>query len=140
MSIQLPPPGQISADGMWSWDGAKWVPRNTAAPAQPVAVTAYVVTRPTNGTAVASLVIGILSWFMCPVLGGLLAVIFGHTARGQIRRTGEGGGGMALAGLILGYASLVVDFGFVFIWILLLGGMTAFLGILGTLPAVSPSP
>ena len=38
----------------------------------------------------------------------ILAIVFGHIARGQIRRTGEGGRGMATAGLILGYAGLVV--------------------------------
>jgi hypothetical protein len=29
-------------------------------------------------------------------------------ARGQIRRTGEGGGGLALAGLIIGYANIAI--------------------------------
>lgn len=49
----------------------------------------------TNSMAVAALI----SAFVVP----LLAVIFGHIARSQIRRTGEQGAGMALAGLILGY-------------------------------------
>ena len=44
------------------------------------------------------------------VLGPLaiLAIVFGHIARGQVRRTGEGGHGMATIGLILGYMVLVV--------------------------------
>jgi hypothetical protein len=44
------------------------------------------------------------------VLGpvAILAIVFGHIARGQVRRTGEGGRGMATAGLILGYMVLVV--------------------------------
>jgi hypothetical protein len=37
--------------------------------------------------------------FVLP-LGGIIA---GHIALGQIKRTGEGGHGMALAGTILGY-------------------------------------
>jgi hypothetical protein len=53
----------------------------------------------TNGFAIASLVLGLLG-------GNLLAVIFGHVARSQIRRTGESGDGLALAGLILGYVEL----------------------------------
>lgn len=61
---------------------------------------------PTNGLAVASLVFGLLGWFLLPVLAPLLAVIFGHMARGQIRNTGEAGGGMAVAGLVLGYLAL----------------------------------
>ena len=77
-------------------------------------VAPYPVAPPSNGTAVASLVIGILSWFLCPIVGGVLAVVLGHVARGQIRRTGEAGGGLALAGLILGYAHLAV-FGLVLI-------------------------
>jgi Domain of unknown function (DUF4190) len=54
---------------------------------------------PTNGFAITALVLGIM--------GGALAIPFGHIARAQIRRTGEHGDGMALAGLILGYVSLV---------------------------------
>lgn len=49
----------------------------------------------TNTFAVLALVFG--------VLGGFLAIPFGHIARSQIRRTREGGAGLALAGLILGY-------------------------------------
>ncbi len=63
---------------------------------------------PVNGMAIASLVCGILGWVMFPLVAPLLAVIFGHVARGQIRRTGEGGGGMALAGLLLGYINLAL--------------------------------
>ncbi|WP_082961715.1 DUF4190 domain-containing protein [Mycobacterium sp. 852002-51152_SCH6134967] len=37
-----------------------------------------------------------------------LAIPLGHIARGQIRRTGEQGGGMALTVLILGYLTVIV--------------------------------
>jgi hypothetical protein len=53
----------------------------------------------TNSFAIVALVLGLI---LPP-----LAVPFGHVARSQIRRTGERGGGMALAGLILGYYSFV---------------------------------
>jgi hypothetical protein len=65
----------------------------------------------TSGSAIASLVFGILSWCMLPFIGAVLAVIFGHVARGEIRRAPPGtieGNGMALAGLILGWAHLVL--------------------------------
>jgi hypothetical protein len=52
----------------------------------------------TNGFAIGALVCGIVPFF-----GGIPAVIFGHVARGQIRRTGERGDGMAVSGLVLGY-------------------------------------
>ncbi len=50
---------------------------------------------PTNTTAIVALILGIVTG-----LGGIIA---GHIALGQIRRTGESGRGMALAGLIIGY-------------------------------------
>jgi hypothetical protein len=56
---------------------------------------------PTNGLAIASLVCGVGTFVIG--LSFIPAIICGHIARGQIRRTGEQGGGLALAGLILGY-------------------------------------
>ncbi|MER7702763.1 DUF1707 and DUF4190 domain-containing protein [Kitasatospora sp. NPDC097605] len=52
--------------------------------------------RPTNGAAVASLVLSLLGL-------GLPAVIAGHVAKDQIRRRNEDGDGMATVGLVLGY-------------------------------------
>lgn len=57
--------------------------------------------RGTNGLALTSLILSILG-------ASLIAVIMGHIARSQIRRTGENGAGMALAGLIIGYVSLAL--------------------------------
>jgi hypothetical protein len=68
----------------------------------------------TNGLAIAALVCGICQvffWF----LTGVPAVVLGHIARRQIRQTGEAGDGMALAGLILGYAGLALTALFVII-------------------------
>jgi hypothetical protein len=58
--------------------------------------------RSTNGLAVASLITG---FFWLGWVGSILAVIFGHIALGQINRSGgrEGGSGLAIAGLVLGY-------------------------------------
>ena len=38
----------------------------------------------------------------------LAAVITGHIALGQIKRTGEKGRGLAIAGLVLGYAGMIL--------------------------------
>ncbi len=62
----------------------------------------------TNTLAVVSLVAGIASFVIVPLIGAVVAVITGHMARSQIRRTGEQGGGLALAGLILGYVHLAL--------------------------------
>jgi len=60
--------------------------------------------------AVISLVAGIGSWVVLPVIGSIVAVVTGHVARKQIRQSAgaQDGEGMALAGLILGYTHLAL--------------------------------
>jgi uncharacterized protein DUF4190 len=132
------PPGQLSDDGKWSWDGTKWVPAQaTQALAQPAAYpSAYppaIVVRaaPTNSLAVVSLISGILSWVLCPVIGGIVAVVSGHSARSQIKTSGEAGGGLAIAGLVLGYISLGLVALALLFWLILLGGL-AVIGAIGS--------
>jgi uncharacterized membrane protein len=60
----------------------------------------------TNGLAVASLACGLAQFVFGP-LPTIPAIVFGHVARHQIRRTGEQGAGMALAGLLLGWAAVI---------------------------------
>ncbi len=60
---------------------------------------------PTNGKAVGAMVCGVLTT-MTMGITGIPAVILGHTARAEIRRTGEGGEGFAMAGLVLGWLSV----------------------------------
>jgi Domain of unknown function (DUF4190)/Domain of unknown function (DUF1707) len=71
--------------------------------AQPVPVQGR--PQPTNGMAVASLVCGLMQVFSLGITA-IPAVILGHMARGQIRRTGERGDGMATAGLVLGWLGI----------------------------------
>lgn len=68
----------------------------------------YAAAPPTNSLAIVSLVAGIVSYMLVPIVGAIAAVVTGHIARSQIRQTGEGGSGLALAGLILGYVHLVL--------------------------------
>jgi hypothetical protein len=61
----------------------------------------YVVAKPTNAMAIASLICslaGLLVLISAPV-----GAILGHIARKQIKQTGEEGDGMALAGIIVGW-------------------------------------
>jgi hypothetical protein len=60
-----------------------------------------------NGLAVASLVCGIGTFFTMGV-AAIPAVVLGHAARRTIRRTGERGDGVALSGLILGWAGIAL--------------------------------
>jgi Domain of unknown function (DUF4190) len=85
----------------------------------------------TNPWAVASLVCGIAQFFVPP--GVILAIVFGHIARRQIRRTGEGGRGLATAGLILGYAGLVIGIALVIAGL----GLALFSGSTATIPRTS---
>ncbi|MGF6147809.1 Uncharacterised protein [Kingella potus] len=64
--------------------------------------------KSTNGFAIASLVCAIIGigWY-APLILGPLAVLFGHIARGQIRREGQDGNGLAIAGLLMGYLQFV---------------------------------
>ena len=64
---------------------------------------------PQKGLAITSLALGILSFVTC-ILTGIPAIICGHIALSRARREPAqyGGPGMALAGLILGYVSLVM--------------------------------
>ena len=70
-------------------------------PAQPVYVQPK---HGTNGMAVASFVLSIL-WLWG--LGSLLGVIFGVIGRRQTNETGQGGSGLATAGMIIGIVGLV---------------------------------
>ncbi|TEU11346.1 MAG: DUF4190 domain-containing protein [Anaerolineales bacterium] len=77
-------------------------------PAPPPAQQIIVTSPPTSGLATASLVFGILGWILLPLLGNVLAVIFGHMAQSEINKSeGQlGGKGSATAGLVLGYLGL----------------------------------
>jgi len=115
------------ADGRLSWD--EFESRSTALLAantyeQIAAVSADLVpvkagsatsypafgVRPrTNQLAIVSLICGIGQIFFS-ILAAIPAVVCGHAARSQIRRTGEEGAGLALAGLVLGYIGLAIPF------------------------------
>jgi hypothetical protein len=60
----------------------------------------------TNGMAIASLVCSLFGW-LC-LIGPILGLIFGFIALGQIKQTGQGGRGMAIAGIIIGAIALVL--------------------------------
>lgn len=55
---------------------------------------------PTNTLAILALALAFACW--------PLALVFGHLARRQIRRTGERGRGLATAGLVIGYLLLAL--------------------------------
>jgi len=90
-------------------------------------------TLPTSPLAIASLVFGIACWVVLPVLGSLGAIICGHMAKREIRDAAGrvGGGGMATAGLVLGYVHLAFAILAAAFVILLFGGFAAALLAIG---------
>ena len=84
-------------------------------PAGPVGIPAHyrgpvypprpVAQPPINSMAVASLVCGIGEFFTLG-LTAIPAIVLGHAARRQIRQTRERGDGMAVAGLVFGWAAV----------------------------------
>ena len=86
----------------------------------------YYQPRATSGLAIASLV--------CAILGlSIPAVICGHMARSRIRETGEGGDGLAVAGLVIGYLGIIV-------WTLFIIGGVAFTVHMGQSVPATPKP
>lgn len=49
-----------------------------------------------------------------------LGIIFGHIGLSQIKRTGEGGRGLAVAGLVLGYLGLALSIALIIVYASLL--------------------
>ncbi len=79
----------------------------------------------TNTLAIVSLASGIGSWFLAPIVGGVVAVVTGHMAKAEIRRTGEQGDSFATIGLVLGYLHLAVVVLLLGLLVLLLLGAAA---------------
>ncbi|AWS42129.1 DUF4190 domain-containing protein [Streptosporangium sp. 'caverna'] len=79
--------------------------------------------RGNNGMAIAALVMGIAGLFACGITS-IVGAVLGHISLSQIKRTGEEGRGMAIAGLVLSYFGIAC-------WVLVLGGLL-FLGIIGS--------
>jgi Domain of unknown function (DUF1707)/Domain of unknown function (DUF4190) len=79
----------------------------------------------TNGLAIASLACGLAQFVFGP-LATIPAIVFGHVARSQIKRTGEQGAGLALAGLALGWVAVILGI------VLIVVSLAAFAWISGT--------
>ena len=86
-----------------------------------------------SSLAIASLVSGILGWTLMPVIGTIVAIITGHMARAEIRRSAGtmDGDGMAIAGLILGWTAIALSILALLAVILFFGGLAVLLGALG---------
>lgn len=63
----------------------------------------------TNVLAIVSMIASIVGFvWILPFIGSLAGIIMGHISLSQIKRTGDKGRGMALAGVIVGYVGLAL--------------------------------
>jgi hypothetical protein len=77
---------------------------------------------PRNGLGVAALVVAIVGLVFCwTVAGGVIlgvaAIIIGFVARGRVKRGEATNGGVAIAGIVLGFLAIIVSLVFIPIWI-----------------------
>lgn len=81
----------------------------------------------TSGLAVASLACSIGGLFICLFAGQILGIVFGYKARKEIKDSkGElDGEGLATAGIIVGWAGIVIDVLLVVFWVAIWGGVLA---------------
>ena len=81
----------------------------------------------TNGLAIASLACGLAQFAFGP-LATIPAIMCGYMARSQIKRTGEQGAGLALAGLILGWVAVILGI------VVIVIGLAIAIGMHGSMP------
>ncbi|WP_179472388.1 DUF4190 domain-containing protein [Mycolicibacterium vinylchloridicum] len=92
------------------------------APPQPYAGYAPPPAAPRNGLGITSLVIAIvalLSSFSVAggIVLGIVAVIIGFAGRSRAKRGEANNGGVALAGVILGFLSIIIGLAFIAVWV-----------------------
>ena len=106
------------------------LPAARAAMVPPAAKTTIAVTpvAKTNGLAIASLACGIAQFAFGP-LATIPAIVLGDMARQQIKRTGEQGAGLALAGLILGWATVILGIVLIVVGLAIAAGMHGTMGM-----------
>jgi hypothetical protein len=117
---QPAPPPAYTAPAAPAYGAAPDAPAYGAAPDAPAAYSAQGYAAPggedkTNVLAIVSLV---SAFFV-----SLAAVICGHIALSQIKKTGEKGRGLAIAGLVLGYLGLI--FGTIFFVVIIITTLAA---------------
>ena len=86
---------------------APLIPRNPLSPSVPMA---YGGQAETSGKATASLILGILAYIILPFLAAIPAIVLGHVALSDIKKSAGRlkGNGMATAGMVMGYAQIVL--------------------------------
>ncbi|MDQ4057957.1 MAG: DUF4190 domain-containing protein [Actinomycetota bacterium] len=102
---------------------------------------------PNNGYAVAALICSIVGvLFILPVIGPILGIVFGNTAKKQIGQSQgrEGGENLAQAGVILGWIGIGLNVLVFLFFLVLIVGLFSFVDSTGEIierfPTITPSP
>jgi hypothetical protein len=79
-------------------------------------------TGPRNGLGITALVLAIIGLMFCwSVAGGIIlglsAIIIGFVGRGRVKRGEATNGGVAIAGIVLGFLAIIVSLIFIPVWI-----------------------
>jgi hypothetical protein len=79
-------------------------------------------TGPRNGLGITALVLAIIGLVFCwsvagGIILGLCAIIIGFVGRGRVKRGEATNGGVAIAGIVLGFLAIIVSLIFIPIWI-----------------------
>ncbi len=113
-----PQPGAAQPPPPYGQPPAAYPPQ-APPPGAPYAPGPYpVVAQTTNGKATASLVLGIVGLFICPIVCSVLAIILGSTAQNEIAASGgyQTGESNARAGVILGWVGLGIYVVVIVVW------------------------
>jgi hypothetical protein len=95
----------------------------TQPPPSPAPPPAVVAAPPTDGQAIAALILGILGVIgVCPLVGSIIALVLGRAAEKRIEASGGtiGGEGLAKAGWILGIVGIALGVLFVLFFLVVL--------------------
>jgi hypothetical protein len=113
-----PPPLPPPPASPWAGGPAPYAPPSYPAPGYGYAAPGYPPPpgNRTNGLAIGSLVSSLVGLVTCG-LGSIVGVVLGHMAIGQIKRSGEEGRGLAVAGLAVGYVIIALGIAY---WVLII--------------------
>ena len=78
-----------------------------------------------NGSGTIALVTGILSFFVCPIVLSIVAIIFGRKGMAAAAAGTADNGGQAKAGYIMGIVSLILGVIFIIFYVVVIAGLIA---------------
>ncbi len=74
-----------------------------------------------NGSGTIALITGILSFFVCPIILSIVAIVFGKKGMAAAAAGTADNGGQAKAGYIMGIITLILGIIFIIFYVLVIG-------------------